>query len=246
MNLKRRIPALAIGGTVLAATMLAGAVGVAAQSGATYRVTIFNTASGQPLTPAVVALHNGKTSIVEPGAPASAELQQLAENGNNAPLVEALNADANVFGVAEGTHPILSGGVPGAAEFPSVQVIEVESSGKANRISVVSMLICTNDGFSKLSNAKLPKKVGQISAYWTNAYDAGTETNTETFTDLVPPCQGLTGVGGDVEGTGETNSGLAEDSVVTPHPGISGSADLDSQIHAVAQAPAGILVERIS
>ena len=27
-----------------------------------------------------------------------------------------------------------------------------------------------------------------------NAYDAGTEMNTEDFADMVPPCQGLIGV----------------------------------------------------
>lgn len=244
MDLKRRFPALALGGTVLATAMLAGAGGVAAQEGASYRVWVFNLASGQPLTPPVVVLHNDKTSIVEPGQPASAELQQLAENGNNEPLVEALNADKNVFGVATGTAPILSGGAPGAAEFPSYAVIDVDSSGKADRISVASMLICSNDGFSKLSAKKLPKKVGQQVVYVTDAYDAGTEINTEVLADMVPPCQGLVGVSSDAEGTGETDPSLAENGVVTPHPGIAGAADLDPEIHAVASAPAVIIVQR--
>ena len=108
------------------------------------------------------------------------------------------------------------------------------------------MAIGTNDGISKLSGAKLPKKVGQRVAYFADAYDVGTETNTESFGDMVPPCQGLLGVSNDAEGTGESNPDLAENGVVTPHPGTLGIADLDTETHAVAAASAAIIVERIS
>ena len=94
MNLKRRIPALVLGGTVLTASALAGVGAVAAQDGGpTYRVTITNLAPGQPLTPPVVVLHNDQTSIVQAGAPASEGIGQLAENGNPQVLVDALATD---------------------------------------------------------------------------------------------------------------------------------------------------------
>ncbi len=246
MNLKRRIPALALGSTVLAATALAGVGAVAAQdSGPTYRVTITNLAPGQPQTPPVVVLHNAKTSIVEAGAPASEGIQQLAENGNPQVLVDALAGDANVSAVVVGEHPIVSGGIPGAAEVPSFATIEVSGAKGANRISIASMLICTNDGFSIAHDQKLPRKVGQSSVFYADAYDAGSEVNTEAFADLVPPCQPLVGITGAAEGVGESNPDLAENGVISPHAGTAGDADLDAAVHAIAEHPAVIVVERI-
>ena len=108
------------------------------------------------------------------------------------------------------------------------------------------MLICTNDGFSIVHDAPLPAEVGETAAFFSHAYDAGTEINTESFADLVPPCQGLVGVSSDAEGTGASNPELAEGGVVAPHPGIAGDGDLDAMTHAVAEQPALIVVERLS
>ncbi len=250
MELKRRIPAIALGSTVLAATALTGAVGVAAQDSmegdASYRVTIANLASGQPLTPPLVVLHGAEASLVEAGAPASEGLQQLAENGNAQVLVDALSDAPGVGSVAVGEHPIVAGGIPGAAEVPSVATLEVSAPAEAGLISIASMLICTNDGFSIVHDAPLPAEVGETATFFSHAYDAGTEINTESFADLVPPCQGLVGVSGEAEGVGASNPELAEGGVVAPHPGISGEADLDAMIHAAAQNPALVVVERIS
>ena len=249
MDTKRRLPALMLGSSLLAASALAGLAPIAAaQSGATatYRVTIANLAPGQPLTPPLVVLHRPTISIVEAGAPASEGLQQLAENGNPAVLVDSLSGNDAVGAVAVGEHPIASGGIPGAAAIPSVATIEVTADRGANRISVASMLICTNDGFSIVHDAKAPGKVGQTSTFFSHAYDAGTEVNTEAFADLVPPCQGLVGVTGDAEGTGMSNPDLTEGGVVAPHMGIAGEADLDAMAHAVAESPALVVVERIS
>lgn len=249
MDFKRRIPALALGSTVLAAAALGGAVGVAAaemEGEAGYRVTIANLAAGQPLTPPLVVLHGAEASIVEAGAPAGEGLQQLAENGNAQVLADSLNGAEGVASVTVGEHPIAAGGIPGAAEVPSVATLEVSGPAEAGLISIASMLICTNDGFSIVHDAPLPAEVGETVAYFSDAYDAGTEINTESFADLVPPCQGLVGVSGEAEGVGTTDPELAEGGVVAPHEGISGAADLDAMTHAVAANPALIVVERIS
>jgi hypothetical protein len=250
MELKRRIPALAIGSTVLAAAAFSGIGAVAAAetdgSEATYRVTVTNLAPGQPQTPPVVVLHSKSTSIVEAGTAASPGLQQLAENGDPSVLLEALATDEGVGAVAVAEHPIVSGGIPGAAEVPSFASFEVSGPADARRFSIASMLICTNDGFSIVHDQKLPKQVGSSVTVFSHAYDAGTETNTEAFADLVPPCQGLVGVSGEAEGSGASNPDLAEGGVVTPHAGTAGAADLDAMIHAVAENPALIVVERIS
>ena len=248
MDFKRRIPALALGSTVLAATALSGVVGVAAQDiegEASYRVTIANLAAGQPLTPPLVVLHGAEASLVESGAPAGDGLQQLAENGNAEVLVEALTGAEGVGSVTVGAHPIVAGGIPGAAEVPSVATLEVSGPAEAGLISIASMLICTNDGVSIVHDAPLPTEVGETATFFSNAYDAGTEVNTESFADLVPPCQGLVGVSGEAEGVGASNPELAEGGVVAPHPGISGEADLDAMTHAAAANPALVVVERI-
>jgi hypothetical protein len=83
MDVKRRIPAFVLASTVLATTALAGATGVAAQDLRTYSITITNLVSGQPLTPPVIAAHDGQTSVLVGGAAASEGVKELAENGNN-------------------------------------------------------------------------------------------------------------------------------------------------------------------
>lgn len=49
----------------------------------TYRVTVQNLTEGQALTPPLVATHAYGTHVFKVGEPASAELQAIAENGNN-------------------------------------------------------------------------------------------------------------------------------------------------------------------
>jgi len=249
MDYKRRMPALVLGSIVMAATAFGGVAATAAadmEGEASYRVTIANLASGQPLTPPLVVLHGAEASLVEAGAPASEALQQLAENGNAQVFVETLDGAEGVVAVTVGEHPIVAGGIPGAAEVPSVATLEVSGPATGGLISVASMLICTNDGFSIVHDAPLPAQVGEIATFYSDAYDAGTEINTESFADLVPPCQGLVGVSGEAEGTGASDPELAEGGVVAPHAGIAGEADLDPMTHAVAANPALVVVERLS
>ena len=248
MDLKRRIPALTLGSMVLAATALSGVSAVAAQdemAGPVYRFTITNNTPGQPLTPPVIAIHDANTAVVTGGAPASEGIQQQAENGNNGPLVEALEADPYVFGIGQGESPIVAEGVPGSADFPASVTIDVSGAEGAGYFTLTAMMICTNDGFAVLDNEMLPTEMGEIISLQARAYDAGTETNTEDHADLVPPCQGLTGVASDDDGAGASNPDLAEGGVIAPHAGIAGGTDLDAEIHAIATYPADVTVELI-
>ena len=110
--------------------------------------------------------------------------------------------------------------------------------------SYVSMLICTNDGFTGADSLRLPQKVGDVVSVDSDAYDAGTEVNTEYFGDIVPPCQGLIGVTGD-PGTGASNEDLAEGGVITHHDGIVGDSDLLPDTHGWSNPVASITIERI-
>jgi Spondin_N len=215
--------------------------------GREYEVKIENLTSGQPLTPPVVATHRGSHAVFEVGRPASVGVSQIAENGNSAPLLAFLQADPlNQFDdFAESTSgPLVPPGVPGDAMFAQSVTLTLEGGRQANRLSFVSMLICTNDGFTGSDSMKLPGKVGKSVTGETNGYDAGTEINTEDYADIVPPCQGLIGDSSGEPGTGSSNPALAEGGVIRHHPGIEGGSDLKPQIHGWEDPVARITVER--
>ncbi|HZA41494.1 MAG TPA: spondin domain-containing protein [Actinomycetota bacterium] len=221
----------------LAAMLLALIAGAALPAGAqsarpsSFRVTITNLAEGQPLTPPVVALHNANVDIFTVGEAASFEVKEIAENGNNAPLLGVLGSLNAVADFAEGTTgPLVPPGTPGDAMFDQSVEFELAPEPGSRFLSVVSMLICTNDGFSGVDSIHVPKAVGETVTHLANAYEAGTEANTEDLRDMVPPCQDLMGVTGG-PGTGQSDPALAQNSVIQHHSGITGRRDLIPEVH---------------
>ncbi|MGI9265082.1 MAG: spondin domain-containing protein [Gammaproteobacteria bacterium] len=209
--------------------------------GAKYKVTITNLTPGQPFTPPVLVVHRRNTGVFTLGEPSSSEVQAIAENGNNGPLVAALSADPKVSQVVEGTAPLLPANDPADTGFPATASYTVHASHHSKFLSFISMLICTNDGFTGLDSVRLPQYTKTVYAV---AYDARSEMNTEYLGDMVPPCQGLIGVTGD-PGTGASNPLLAEDGIVIPHVGINGGADLVPGVHNWADPVAKIVITRI-
>jgi hypothetical protein len=234
---KKRFPAL----TVVAASAIA-LIFAAPAFGRSYDVTITDLTGGQPLTPPVVATHTGKHPIFQVGQPASVGVREIAENGNNNPLLAQLGADP--FGqISEFTQAGMGPLVPGGTDQVS---FSIDGSNKAKRLSFVSMLICTNDGFTGADSLRLPGAVGKTKTMTTNGYDASTELNTEDYADIVPPCQSLIGdmsTEGDT-GTGFSNPALAEGGVIRHHPGIQGVDDLSPTIHGWTDPVARIEIER--
>lgn len=187
-----------------------------AETERTYQVTVTNLTGGQAMTPFVVATHDSGFSLFDRDQPASNGLQQLAENGGVPVLVEELLANDAVADVQ------VAAPAAGPPVHPGESVtVEVTANAEARWITLAGMLICTNDGFGGVSNVKVPADSKTLFGY---AYDAGTETNTEAYADLVPPCDGL-GL------SGESNPDLAENATIHRHPGISGIADLDPAVH---------------
>ncbi len=207
---------------------------------AMYRVTVYNLTEGQPFTPVFSAVHRNSLSLFEVGQPASFEIQQIAENGNLGPMVDFAGTNRHVVDAAVHAGPPPGPVMPGA-------MLEFDVSGRtgAKYLSLVAMLICTNDGFTGVSGIRLPKKVGDVATMDAYGYDAGTEMNTEAWGDLVPPCAPLTGFGPQ-GGTGMSNPDLAEGGVITMHGGIAGDTDLQADPHGWAGPVATIMVERIS
>jgi hypothetical protein len=217
-----------------------------ARQATSYQVTIENLTSGQPLTPPVAATHHGKNEIFRVGRPASFELKEIAENGNNAPLLDALAASGSVRDVKEAPGgPLVPDGKPGSAMFDDVTTFTIAGGRGANRISFASMLICTNDGFTGVNSLKLPRRVGNSTVGLTNGYDAGTEANTEDFADIVPPCQGLIGVSSGEPGTGSSDPALLTNGVIAHHPNISGRRDLVRGVHGWTDPVARVTVAAI-
>ena len=217
---------------VAAVTALAVAPAADAKRADTFEVTFTDLTSGQPLTPAVAATHRGKNELFRVGRPASFGLKEIAENGNNGPMLTRLGSDDDVSDVVEAPGgPLVPAGSPGDAMFGQSATFSIEATRGARFLSLASMLICTNDGFTGVNALKLPSKVGDSVTVETAGYDAGTELNTEDFADIVPPCQGLIGVSSGEPGTGTSNPALAEGGVIAHHAGIFGIADLVPAIH---------------
>lgn len=227
----RRLIVLTVASALVVATFAFPALASGDQDSIrSYRVTITNISDGpsQLMTPFTVATHSKNFSMFRIGHEASNGIQQVAENGGVPVLVAEL----------EGQRRVADVGVAGAAPVTpgeSVEVI-VDAPSWAERVSLAGMLICTNDGFGGISSARLPR-VGERTFYG-RAYDAGTEINTESYEDLVPPCDGL-------GQTGESNPALAENGVVRPHRGIRGIADLSRAQHGWTGPVIEVTVERI-
>ena len=181
---------------------------------ATYQVTFRNRTSGQYLTPPNFAAHSDDVRVFRRGKPASEGVKAVAENGGVPVLAAELtekvdNANDGVSGVG-GDGPIAPG-----------EEVSFEFSTSQSRFSLVSMVICTNDGFGGVDSIRLPRRDGQTRQRLVRAYDAGTEINTELRDDLVPApfC-------GDGVGTDQSNPELAENSVIKRHRTLRGVGDL--------------------
>ncbi|MBI3606894.1 MAG: spondin domain-containing protein [Nitrospirae bacterium] len=189
-----------------------------------YAVTITNLTRGQVLTPPVVVAHNPEFVLFTPGTPASSELATLAEDGVTGPLLGLLNTLPSVYDAAASAGPVLPG--------HSVTV-EIATSGKFNTISAVGMLASTNDGFFAVKGIGAPKK-GAVSVE-AEAYDAGSEVNTESCAFIPgPPC-GHAGV----------RDTAGAEGYVHIHAGIHGIGDLTPAMHDWRNPVAQVTIQRI-
>lgn len=164
-----------------------------------YEVTVTNITSNQPLSPIAIITHNSEFKPFSVGEKSSTALELLAEAGD-AKDVLALGA---VINKAVGSAPV----GPGAT---FTQTIETKDT-KLN-LSVLSMLVNTNDAFTGLNSHDLTNyKVGDSMSFRLNVYDSGTEKNTETAATIPGPVS--MGEGFNAE-RNDTND------FVTMHPGV--------------------------
>ncbi len=248
----RKLRLIAILATLSMLVLLLGAPTAGANQERTYEVTIENLTpdpevdvmpgiptEGQPFTPALVATHKGSDGFFKVGKEASSGLQQIAENGILGPMYERVSEDSDFANVVIETGNIAPPILPG-----ETITLTITAAPPFNFLSWASMLICTNDGFTGVDSLKLPNQVGQSVHAYTDGYDAGTEENTEDFADMVPPCQGLSGISSDDAGTNVTDPDLAESGVIRHHPGIQGGEDLVVGHHGWSNPVAEIVITR--
>ena len=142
-------------------------------------------------------------------------MQAVAENG----LVPVLAAELQ--GAIDSRGQGISG-VGGTGPLEPGASVTFEVASDERKFSLVSMIVCTNDGFTA-ANAKNLPAAGESITYDLRGYDAGTEINTENRADLVraPFCQDEPCVG-----TEESNPALAENGVIRVHRTLQGVGDL--------------------
>jgi hypothetical protein len=188
-----------------------------------WRITIANLTppGSQPLSPPLFVVHARQADVWSVGDIASHGVAAIAEDANNAPLESALR---NLPGVKTA-----STGAGGPIPSGQSRTYAVETSGRFNRLSVLTMLVNTNDAFTGLDSFG---PFGHGSSLMTMAYDAGSERNNELASHIPGPCCGNPFVR-DPEGA-----------LIRHHEGITGRGDLSPATYDWEGAVARITIER--
>ena len=184
-----------------------------------FEITLTNLTTGEPgaggqvLSAPIFAAHRGGVKLAEVGQPASPVIVALAENGDTSALA--------AFATAAGANVVLADGnvIPGGSVTVTVTADMVNSS-----LSVGSMLVSTNDAFIAAIDVPLFDENGApVSASIDlNAYDAGSEENTEMASDIPGPL----GLDEAADPAGSNERVPTEGGVIAPHEGIQGGADV--------------------
>ncbi len=212
---------------LMTVALLAGPVTNAAE----FNVRIINLTNGIWYTPFLVAAHPAGTSLFTTGQPASASLQAMAEGGD----ISGLVMDLQGIGATIAEDPA-SGLLPPAMSAN----VNLNTDGTSNVVlSVVAMLLPTNDAFAGLNSITIPTDPGTY-IFDAPAYDAGTEANDELITGGgAPGVAGIPADPGGLSGTGGTGAAAADANAnVHIHrntlgdtDAVAGSSDLDSRVH---------------
>lgn len=208
--------ALSLGLSLLAGNALA-------RDGGHYKITITNLTRGSLFTPALAVSHGGGIKVFSEGEPASDALAQLAEGGNSQPVQEALFATGKARDAAN-SGPVLPG--------QSVTLM-VKTGIDARFISLVSMILPTNDGFIALNGVRGPFR-GHKKVFYVPGYDAGSEMNDEHCVNIPGPQCG-----------GEGYNAAGGEGYVHIHAGIHGGGDLLAADYDWRNPVARITVEHV-
>lgn len=160
----------------VAATLLMTAITPA--QAITLDVQITNLTAGFFFTPRLLVAHDlgaPNTPLFTAGTPASDGLVAIAEGGSTAALTATLNAGTGQVNRTFGPNP---NGVPPLVFPATSSAVYSFDSLDFSHLSLLSMMIPTNDAFIGLNNWEIPTEPGTYTIN-INAYDAGSEDNDE-------------------------------------------------------------------
>jgi hypothetical protein len=178
--------------------------------------------SSQVLSPPVIATHRPGVRMFRVGRPASSELAQIAEDAVNQPMLDLLGGSRHVY------EAIAGGGVipPGQSATYSIT-----AAPGFPFLSLATMLVNTNDGFTGLDSFRLPRRGAE--SVLVGAYDAGSEENTELAAHIPGPC------------CGNPLVRVPTAQAIRHHPGILGVGDLDPDVWGWEGPVARVTVRRL-
>jgi hypothetical protein len=193
-------------------------------------VEITNLTHAMHFTPLLVTAHSSDLTLFTPGQASGSELQAMAEGGDISGLESILSGTS----ASTSSNP-----AAGLLAPTSTAMVSDLDTGDNTHLSIVGMILPTNDGFVGLNSWEIPSTPATYTIYL-NAYDAGTEANDEIVNG-----GGATGVAGipvipGVEVT-STASGVTSselNTLIHIHRGnigdidtSGGISDLDSRVH---------------
>lgn len=197
-----------------------------------WRITVENltdgaaSSFGQPLSPPLVGIHSNAADLWSVGQPANEIIRYIAEDGDpfhGQPLLAAMP------GVLSSSIATVPGPPEAQPIFPGMsRSFVVTTTQNFNRLSLAMMLGATNDAFTGLDSVHLNGRGG---TYDVDAYDAGTERNSEDCAFLAV-CLSL-------------YSRDPEGGVIHPHAGLRGDNDLPAAMWGWDDPVARITIERI-
>lgn len=216
---------------LLAMAAISSLIAAPTASAVDFDVEIANITHGIYYTPFIAVAHTPENYLFRSGQPASANLQAMAEGGD----ISGLITDAQTNGSTYVANP--AGGLLPPANSTS---FNMNTDGTNNtRLSIVAMLLPTNDAFAGLGSITIPTEPGTY-VYNVDAYDAGTEANDEIVNGGgAPGTPGIPAAPGGFAGTGGTGvAGADNNTNVHIHRGSigdsdvnGGKSDLDNTVH---------------
>ncbi len=155
---------------------------------AEYEIRVTNLTSGVHFTPLMVAAHDADTDLFTVGEEPSAALELMAETGVLSEITTQLqSAQADIALIEPGRRqPAGAPAVVGPQGSPLFQAYDnftLTTADDNTQLSIVAMLLPTNDGFVGLDSRTLPTTVGESVTWYLNGYDAGSEYNDELRSD---------------------------------------------------------------
>ncbi len=219
----KSLPTLTVASAILALAHHANA--------AELEIHVQNLTQGIYFTPLLVTSHSNEVQLFNVAQPASTELQAMAEGG----AIDGLMTLATGAGADTLANP--AGGLLSPGQ---VALGTLNTSDGNTQLSLVGMMLPTNDGFVGLNSWTLPTEPGTYHVYL-NAYDAGTEANDEIRgggapgtpgMPVPPPLEPMLGNGG----SGVTST--VANTTVHIHPGnigdddaMAGKSDVSNTVH---------------